>query len=453
MTHIITLFIKSRVKEGKREMAKIMIDKDGQRCFEGEQYSIDLLRQAEGGREEGDIVCYTHPFNGVPLELEIAIRRTGEIIFRKWVFVAYYAGDCYEVHENKKQRHFMRMKATQEQRDTVSGLLSGRIIFEGLKLLPGTTLQEVCPVDSEREQNITEAFLAEQKAEREAERKADRAYLALLKENKHNNKKGYIKQEILSDLLDDDKTGIFVIDPENDYGDFCRAFGGTVLKIGSYEPYDHINPMDMPKEYGLDGDDDINTISMETLKDKAIKKKSCFILSIVECILNMSSCGDGDATLITPQQRTVIDRCLRATYQEYFDHDFDPAYQPTMLDFQRELDKESGESEDARRVAEGMENYTKGNMDTTFLCQTNINVDNRLIVFNIRHLGCKYRQMELIIIFDFIWNRMIENKNRGVRTYCYCDEIPAMFQSLYSADFSNYFTVEEGEEGFTLKGV
>lgn len=259
------------------------------------------------------------------------------------------------------------------------------------------------------------------------------------------------KREILNVLLDDDKTGVLIIDPENEYGDFCRAFGGTVLKI-SPDTDNYINPMDMPKEYGLDEDDDIETLSMESIKDKAIKKKSDYILSIVERMLNTSSSGNSNATNITPQQRTVIDRALHKTYEKYFEHEFDPEYQPTLLDLQEEFDKMKDRSEDARKVAEGVEYYTRGSMDI-FSHRTNIAVDNRLIVFNVRDLGDQLRQMALIIIFDFIWNRMVENKSRGVRTYCYCDEIHVMFNSYYSADFLKQLYKRGRKYGLCITGL
>lgn len=259
------------------------------------------------------------------------------------------------------------------------------------------------------------------------------------------------KREILNVLLDDDKTGVLIIDPENEYGDFCRAFGGTVLKI-SPDTENHINPLDMPKEYGIDEDDDINTLSIESLKDKAMKKKSDYILSIVERMLNVSSGGSSNASLITPQQRTIIDKALQATYKTYFEHEFDPEYQPTMLDLQDELDKVKDQSEDARKVAEGVEYYTRGSMDI-FSHKTNIAVENRLIVFNVRDLGDQLRQMALIIIFDFIWNRMVENKNKGVRTYCYCDEIHVMFNSYYSADFLKQLYKRGRKYGLCITGL
>lgn len=239
------------------------------------------------------------------------------------------------------------------------------------------------------------------------------------------------KQEIINVLLDDDKTGVLVIDPENEYGVFCRAFGGTVLEI-SADSNNYINPLDMPREYGLDEEDDFVRTPLAVMKDKALKKKSEYIMSIIERMI--STGGNGDKTTITPVQKTIVDRAVRATYKEYLDHDFDPSYQPTLLDLQEQLDLEGKFSQEAKDVAVGVEYYTRGSMDI-FAHHTNVDISNRFVVFNVRDLGDQLRQIALIIVFDFIWNRMIQNKNSKVRTFCWCDEIHVMFQSYYSANF------------------
>lgn len=255
------------------------------------------------------------------------------------------------------------------------------------------------------------------------------------------------KREILNVLLHDSDTGILIIDPENEYGDFCRAFGGTVLKV-SADSNVHINPMDMAADYGLDEDDGDDT-PMSVKKDKAMKKKSDYIMSIVERMISIGS--SGDATNITPVQKTIVDRCVYRCYKKFLDFDFDPKYMPTLIDLQDELDKER-DSAEGRAVAEGVEYYTRGSMDV-FAHKTNIDVDNRLVVFNVRDLGDQLRQIALIIVFDFIWNRMIENKNRGVRTYCYCDEIHVMFQSYYSAYFLKQLYKRGRKYGLCITGL
>ncbi len=255
------------------------------------------------------------------------------------------------------------------------------------------------------------------------------------------------KREILNVLLHDSDTGLLIIDPENEYGDFCRAFGGTVLKI-SADSNVYINPMDMTEDYGLDEDDTEDT-PLSVKKEKAMKKKSDYIMSIVERMISTGS--NADTTNITPVQKTIVDRCVYRCYKEFLDHDFDPNYLPTLVDLQKELDKEK-ETPEGRAVAEGVEYYTRGSMDV-FAHKTNVDVDHRFVVFNVRDLGDQLRQIALIIVFDFIWNRMIENKNRGVRTYCYCDEIHVMFLSYYSANFLKQLYKRGRKYGLCITGM
>ena len=104
----------------------------------------------------------------------------------------------------------------------------------------------------------------------------------------------------------------------------------------------HINPMDMTEDYGLDEDDGDDT-PLSVKKDKAMKKKSDYIMSIVERMISVGN--SGDTTNITPVQKTIVDRCVYRCYKEFLEHDFDPAYMPTLIDLQDELDKEKDTAE------------------------------------------------------------------------------------------------------------
>lgn len=257
------------------------------------------------------------------------------------------------------------------------------------------------------------------------------------------------KGELLNVLLADDKTGIIIIDPENEYSDFCRTFLGSVIKISSTSS-NYINPMDLPLAYGLDDDETVENTPIEICKDKALKKKSDYIVSIIEAMISKNK-GFSNESEITPQQRSIIDRCMLRTYAEYNGSNFDEKYLPTLVDLQNELDKEKGTA-DGMALAEGVEYYTRGSMDM-FAHKTNVNIDNRLVVFNIRDLRGSLQQIGLTIVFDFIWNTMITNKNKGVRTYCYCDEIHVMFKNYTSADYLAQLYKRGRKYGLVITGI
>lgn len=121
-------------------------------------YTVDFTRDFEGYKA-GDILCGVKPFPSVPLTLHIAIRRTGELIFRNWSWTSEDSNGYLHVcggYDGVKLYRERYGDSTPEQRDTVSGLFSGRIKFDGLKLAVGATLQELCPVDVKREEELTQ---------------------------------------------------------------------------------------------------------------------------------------------------------------------------------------------------------------------------------------------------------------------------------------------------------
>lgn len=139
-------------------MTQITIHREEFSQFDGSTYTIDLNRPF-GGYQQGDLICSVAPFYPfVPLTLEIAIRTNGDIIFRSWKFndLANKYLHTAEVAEADKDHPFSHpFIATQAQIDTVNGLFSERLDFEGLRLPPGATLQKICPIDINKEEKIT----------------------------------------------------------------------------------------------------------------------------------------------------------------------------------------------------------------------------------------------------------------------------------------------------------
>ena len=254
------------------------------------------------------------------------------------------------------------------------------------------------------------------------------------------------KREMLSVLLSDSKTGLLIIDPENEYSDFCKAFGGTILSLSS-SAETYINPMDMDENYGLDENDDPIETPMDKKKEKALQKKTEYLMSIIHC---MVSDNDNKST-ITPQQKSIIDRTIKRTYDEYLKHDFNAEYIPTLVDLQNELDKER-DYESGRLIAEAVEYYTRGSMNL-FSHKSNIDFTNRFVVFNIRDLGKELKQISLLIVLDFIWNRMIANSQSKIRTYCYVDEIHVLFQNAFSERYLQQLYKRGRKYGLVITGI
>jgi len=101
--------------------------------------------------------------------------------------------------------------------------------------------------------------------------------------------KGEIENVILSSDSD-----VVIIDPEREYSQLVKALGGEVIHI-SATSQNHINAMDMTKEYG----DGANPVIL----------KSEFIMSLCEQLIGGSNLG--------AKQKSIIDRCTASVYRTY----------------------------------------------------------------------------------------------------------------------------------------
>lgn len=217
------------------------------------------------------------------------------------------------------------------------------------------------------------------------------------------------KREIINVLLKDKNAEVIIIDPEREYSVLADKFSGELVYI-SADSKSYINPMDINDNYDGEGD--------------PVLLKTDFILSLCDLLL-------GGNQGLNAAQKTVIDRACRLTYANLFEKKNKEI--PTLKDFYHVL-KEQPEAE-AQRLALDMEIYIEGSL-SVFANKTNVDITNRLIVYDIKDLGKQLRTMGMLIVLDQIWNRITENRNKGIRTWVYIDEIQLLFTNYYSA---NYF--------------
>ena len=157
--------------------------------------------------------------------------------------------------------------------------------------------------------------------------------------------------------------------------------------------------------------------------DDPLKLKSEFLLSLCNLIV-------GGRKGLTTQEKAIIDRAVTLTYSKMFS--FASKEVPTLQDFYETLLAQP-ESE-SRNIALAMELYIKGSL-SVFSHSTNIDIDNRLITFDIKDLGKELKTMGMLIVLDQIWNRVTQNRKKGKRTWLYMDEIHLLFQNEYSSNY------------------
>ena len=216
------------------------------------------------------------------------------------------------------------------------------------------------------------------------------------------------KNEIVSLALRDKNADILIIDPEREYHKLVKAMGGEVINI-SATSNNHINALDINPEYG-DG-------------SNPVVYKSEFILSIFEIIL--------EGTILGAKEKSIIDRCTASVYREYINNNYEGKV-PTLKDF-REVLLQQDEPE-AKQIALTLEMYSNGSFDI-FSKETNVNVNNRIVCYDILDLGKNLKPLGMLVVLDSILNRISLNRKKGRNTYIFIDEIYLLFKHEYSANF------------------
>mgnify|MGYP003291466878 FL=1 len=215
-----------------------------------------------------------------------------------------------------------------------------------------------------------------------------------------------VKENILFLMLNT-KDDILICDPEGEYAPMVEAMGdlGTTIHVAAGGS-DRLNAMYMVDGYG---------------GENPLVEKSQFILSLVEQI---------DPTGVGPQHKSIIDRCTAAVYREA-----EQSGKIPTLSTLREKLLEQPEPE-ARQIALSLELYTTGSLDI-FGHGSNVDLNKRVVVFDIHGLGTQLKPAGLLVITDTMLNRVTLNWKKGKRTHVFIDEFHVVFENEFSAAFFN----------------
>ena len=217
------------------------------------------------------------------------------------------------------------------------------------------------------------------------------------------------KREISNVMLVTDDH-VIICDPEGEYYPLVNAFGGQVIKI-SPTSKNYINPMDINLNYS----DEDNPLSL----------KSDFILSLCELIV-----GGRDG--LQPIEKTIIDRAVHIIYQPYL-NDPCPENVPILEDLYNAL-REQDEKE-AKTLATALEIYVTGSLNV-FNHRTNVDVNNRLVCYDIKELGKQLKKLGMLIVQDQVWGRVTANREAHRSTRYYIDEFHLLLKEEQTAAYS-----------------
>lgn len=188
------------------------------------------------------------------------------------------------------------------------------------------------------------------------------------------------KVEILRQLMQ--KTKVIVIDPEREYKQLCESLNGTCIKL-SVESKEKINPFDF-------------SMSSSGKSD-----------SLAEHIQDLTEIISLMVEGLTSQEKAALDKALIQTYKNAGwslrgknIHSKGKAY-PLLKDLYKTLKSEKQEALTTR-----LEKFVKGSLASVFDSQTNIKLDNRLVVFDIKDLPESIRQIMLVIVANFVYNQV-----------------------------------------------
>ncbi|HBY2902558.1 TPA: ATP-binding protein [Clostridioides difficile] len=217
------------------------------------------------------------------------------------------------------------------------------------------------------------------------------------------------KREIVNAFLITTDT-IYVSDPECEYAPVVNRLHGQVINL-SPNSTQYINPMDINLNYSED--------------DNPLALKSDFLLSLCELVI-------GGKEGLQPVDKTVIDRAVRNVYRPFL-ADPAPAKMPILGDLYDELLKQP--EPEAARIAAALELYVSGSLNV-FNHRTNVELNNRLVCFDIKQLGKQLKKLGMLIVQDQVWNRVTVNRAEKKATRYYMDEFHLLLKEEQTAAYS-----------------
>jgi len=190
-----------------------------------------------------------------------------------------------------------------------------------------------------------------------------------------------VKLEVLRYLMIN--VDCIIIDPENEYKFLADAVDGSFFNI-SLSSENHINPFDLPKPR----EDELPEDVLRT--------------SIINLVGLMRVMMGG----LTPEEDGIMDRAITEAYAaKDITPESDPEKWGNELPYPIMTDLEDilATMEGAESLIKRAQRFTRGVYSNFFNQQSNIDTDNRLVVFGIRDMEEDLRPMAIYIVLRYIW--------------------------------------------------
>ena len=253
------------------------------------------------------------------------------------------------------------------------------------------------------------------------------------------------KGEIIPNLLDGNDD-VIILDPDGEYVALAQEFGGTVITLKQKSDL-HINPLDLNMEF------DDNEAS-------PVAEKCDYMVGLVESVLgNHRECNSFEVN--------VIHRATNKMYEPYVKImedrreagekiNIDTEICPTLEDFYEALLNDN--SPEGNKIAMAMEPYCVGNYNM-FAHKTNIEGQPKFLVYNLKYMPEKMKEMAMKVCLANIWTRVIQNQesNRLNHTskyiWVYMDEFYLFMQTEGSATTIQVYYKRIRKYGGIMTGI
>lgn len=221
------------------------------------------------------------------------------------------------------------------------------------------------------------------------------------------------KREMLDAYLRNPNADILIIDPEREYQSLVEQLNGTVVRFASGSKT-YINPFEFDFALLVKDDDDEDYVNI-------IDQKCALITSFISCM--------DEKNPLTAQEKSFVDRCVRKSYLKTGVLDsLDKNDMPTLSTFMEVVREETEfvTEEMKNKILLTIDMYVNGSANY-FNNPTNVDANNRIISYDIKDLSGTLKTQGMLLILDYIWNRLSANRYKGRLTYVYIDEIYILF--------------------------
>lgn len=194
-------------------------------------------------------------------------------------------------------------------------------------------------------------------------------------------------------------TEVFIIDPENEYQRMAEAVGGAYVRLSLNSPT-RINPFDLPKV--VDSEEADNALRSNLITLHGLLR---LMMGGAQAAMAQAQAGGAILPALSPVEEADLDAALIETYakagitNDPLTHNSPP---PTISDLYDTLLHMGGTGP---QLSQRLRKYTTGSFAGIFSQPSNIDINNPLVVFNIRDLEDELRPVAMYIVLNYIWNK------------------------------------------------